>query len=118
MLSQAAVQQWTTGVVYIVLFGAGSMAGMALLAALIAVPLRWSDPSPGGMHRGITAVVGLCSCALGARMVWSLGVAGGLLPIGPQEPARHATCGHDIVRHAHRFAWSIVVVIRVELESA
>ena len=40
LLSLEAVQSFPMGILYIVLFGAGSIVGMALLSIAIAIPLR------------------------------------------------------------------------------
>ncbi len=61
------------GVGYIALFGAGSIAGMALLSVVIAVPLRISSRYLTRVHRTMTALVGIFSCAIGIYMVAEIG---------------------------------------------
>jgi high-affinity nickel permease len=61
------------GIGYIALFGVGSIAGMALLSVVIAVPLKLSSGHLTRLHQAMTAVVGLFSCALGAFMVIEIG---------------------------------------------
>ncbi len=60
------------GVGYILLFGIGSIVGMALLSVVIAVP-RLSSGYLSRAHHAMTALVGLSSCALGIAMVWEIG---------------------------------------------
>ena len=79
LLSLDAVQSLATGFAYIVLFGIGSIAGMALLSVAIAIPLRLSAArSLAWLHNGIMVAVGSFSCLLGALMVYRLGFVGGL----------------------------------------
>ena len=80
LLSLEAVQSWTMGLVYIVCFGAGSIAGMALLSFAIAIPLRLSAGHLGRLHNGTSALLGGFSCTLGAFMVYKIGFVEGLLP--------------------------------------
>jgi hypothetical protein len=79
LLSLDAVQNWTTGLAYIALFGAGSIAGMALLSVAIAVPLRWSAGRLGWLHNATTTLLGGFSCALGIYFVYEIGFVQGLL---------------------------------------
>jgi hypothetical protein len=57
------------GLGYIALFGLGSIAGMALLSIVIAVPLRLSSGYLTRVHHAMTALVGVFSCALGIAML-------------------------------------------------
>jgi hypothetical protein len=61
------------GVGYIVLFGIGSIVGMALLSLVIAIPLKLSAGCLIRVHRAMTALVGIFSCALGIAMVVEIG---------------------------------------------
>jgi hypothetical protein len=79
LLSVGAVQSFAMGLIYILVFGAGSIIGMALLSVAIAVPLRLSAGYLGWLHKGMTALVGGVSCALGASMVYQIGFVEGLL---------------------------------------
>jgi ABC-type nickel/cobalt efflux system permease component RcnA len=73
MLSLKSLPSWSIGLGYIVVFGVGSIAGMALLSVAIALPLRLSAGYLLGLHRSMTGLVGLFSCALGAYMVVEIG---------------------------------------------
>lgn len=61
------------GVGYIVLFGVGSIVGMALLSVVIAIPLRLSSAYLTRAHHTVTALVGVFTCALGIVMVLEIG---------------------------------------------
>lgn len=53
------------GLLYILVFGVGSVIGMSLLAVVISLPLRWSSQRLTWAHSGLTAVLGLISVTLG-----------------------------------------------------
>lgn len=72
VLSLGAVHSWPLGLAYIALFGAGSMAGMAMLSLAIALPLHLSARRLAGLHRGLTLLLGLLSCAIGAATLLGL----------------------------------------------
>lgn len=79
VLSLGSVSSVVMGVSYIVLFGAGSILGMALLSLAIAVPLRLSGNLLTGLHRSMTAAIGLFSCGLGLWVIYRIGVVERLL---------------------------------------
>lgn len=62
-----------SGLVFIALFGLGSISGMAALSAAIAVPLRWSARLVSSAHGGLEALVGLATLGLGARVLSGFG---------------------------------------------
>ena len=57
----------------------GSILGMALLSVVIALPLWLSAVYLSSLHRGMTALVGAGSCALGVFMVVQIGYLRSLL---------------------------------------
>ena len=79
LLSLETVNSFSMGLAYILLFGAGSIVGMAVLSLAIAIPLRISAGSLAWLHTGMTAAVGVFSCGLGAFMFYRIGVTEGLL---------------------------------------
>jgi len=79
LLTLQSVHSPLAGVVYILLFGAGSIAGMAVLSAIIAVPLRYSVSGLRWAHNGLHALVGVSTLSMGGMMVYDIGIAGGLL---------------------------------------
>lgn len=65
------------GVLYIALFGIGSMIGMALLSCAIALPLRLLSRSLSLAYNGLTGVIGGATLLLGAFILYdSLGALG------------------------------------------
>lgn len=79
VLALGVVESVWQGIAYILLFGFGSIMGMALLGAAISVPLRFSAKGLTWAHNGLKAVVGSFTMGLGAYMVYEIGFAGGLL---------------------------------------
>lgn len=75
LLSLDAVASVPLGLIYILVFGGGSIAGMALLSVAIAVPLRWSSRHLTGMYRGLTVAIAVLTVCLGATVVYSSGIA-------------------------------------------
>lgn len=73
VLSLKSVPSLSLGFVYIAVFGIGSIVGMAILSMVIALPLRISAGYLVGLHRSMTALVGMFSCALGLAMVLRVG---------------------------------------------
>jgi len=66
------------GLVYILLFGLGSMLGMVLLAGAMSIPLRLSAAFLTRAHNGLQASVGLITLGLGATLMYRIGVIEGL----------------------------------------
>ncbi|MGH8582090.1 MAG: urease accessory protein, partial [Gammaproteobacteria bacterium] len=68
------------GLLYIVLFGLGSILGMALLSVVIAIPLRHSESGLTRAHNILVISVGLATVALGEAMIYEVGAVQGFLP--------------------------------------
>ena len=72
LLTVQTVHSPLLGLVYIALFGAGSMIGMALLSFAIAIPLRHSARGMTGLHNGLQGVVGMVTIAIGGMLVYEI----------------------------------------------
>ena len=57
------------GVFYVLIFGLGSVIGMAALSLVIAIPISWSAKSLTWANRGLQSGVGLASLALGGFVI-------------------------------------------------
>jgi ABC-type nickel/cobalt efflux system permease component RcnA len=79
ILALNSVSSLAQGVLYIALFGIGSILGMALLAAVISLPLRYSSRSLTWAHNGLKAAVGMITIGLGSMLIYDLGITRGLL---------------------------------------
>ncbi len=65
LLTTQTIEPISTKVVYIVLFGLGSMVGMAVLSAVIAVPLRYAAGSMTWAYNSLSAMLGVFTTGLG-----------------------------------------------------
>jgi ABC-type nickel/cobalt efflux system permease component RcnA len=74
LLNLEALRSPAWGIVYIAIFGLGSVLGMALLSAAIAVPLRLTSRHLVRIYGGLSAVVGLGTVILGCYIVYRTGV--------------------------------------------
>lgn len=70
LLTLERTQSITFGMLYMLLFGVGSILGMALLSALIAVPFRLSTSGLTGFRTGLQWVVGVGTIVLGCLTVY------------------------------------------------
>ena len=69
LLTLETIQSPWTGLIYMLLFGTGSMLGMAALSFIIAIPLRASAHRLTWLHNGLQAVIGLFTVGLGLLIV-------------------------------------------------
>ncbi len=65
LLTLQSVPSVGAGLVYMLLFGVGSIAGMALLSVAIAVPLRYSAAGLTRLHGLLHGAIGLATVAIG-----------------------------------------------------
>ena len=70
VLAAAALDSPIKGLIYVLLFGFGSMLGMALLSIVISVPLRFTARFMTWSHLGIRGAAGLASVGLGVAIIW------------------------------------------------
>jgi len=71
-------------IAYLLLFGSGTVAGMILITALIAMPIVWSQGKFSRWNHGITAVSGLISLSFGFFMAYQIAIVDGLFSNHPQ----------------------------------
>lgn len=72
VLALQTVDSVSTGLLYIALFGIGSILGMSLCAAAISFPLRWVD-SRTGIQQGLQVLIALATVILGGMILWEHG---------------------------------------------
>lgn len=75
ILTASTVQDPVVGLLYVVLFGLGSIAGMTVLSSLLAVPLAWTAQALTWTRRSLQAAVGLATMALGILLLMETGGA-------------------------------------------
>lgn len=73
LLTLQNVPSFWSGLLYIALFGLGSVLGMALLAVVIAVPLRYSAQGLTWLHNGLQITVSGVSILIGAVVLYEVG---------------------------------------------
>jgi high-affinity nickel permease len=73
LLTMETVDSLWLGLWYMLLFGVGSMLGMAILSIIIAIPLRASANGLTWMHNGLQTAIGVLTCGLGISIVYQLG---------------------------------------------
>ncbi len=69
VLTAATIQSPWWGAAYILTFGLGTAAGMALLSAVIAAPITLTARSLTFANRALQAVIGIFTCAVGLRIL-------------------------------------------------
>jgi len=74
LLTMQSVEPLSARIIYIGLFGLGSIAGMGLLSVVIAVPLRYAANSMTWAYSSLSAVLGLFSMGLGLLTIYHSGV--------------------------------------------
>ncbi len=72
LITMETVDTLWLGLWYMLLFGTGSMLGMAILSIIIAIPLRASANGLTWMHNGLQTAIGLLTCGLGFSIVYQL----------------------------------------------
>lgn len=76
LLTASTLQSAPLGLLYIAVFGVGSVVGMAMLSAVIAVPLTYSARFLSWSHHTLQAAIGGATMALGAFIVYEFGGGG------------------------------------------
>jgi high-affinity nickel-transport protein len=83
LLVLAAIPGWVNQLVYLALFGIGTIAGMAAITAGIALPVAASAERFGRMREGLRFASGFASVALGLFLAHRIGVTDGLFAATP-----------------------------------
>jgi len=73
LLTLQTVSSPLTGLLYMLLFGFGSITGMAVLSVIIAIPLRHSAKGLTWLNNGLQTVIGLATIALGSTLIYDIG---------------------------------------------
>ena len=78
LLTLSTIQSLWLGFTYMLLFGLGSVIGMAILSCAIALPLRFTAGRLTWAFRGLTVGVGAATVVLGVSIAWRVASAQGL----------------------------------------
>ena len=71
-------------IAYLLVFGAGTVAGMMLITALIALPAAYAERRRTAWQRSVRLASGLLSLGFGLFLAWQIGIAHGLLTGRPE----------------------------------
>ena len=85
LLVLATIQTPRSALLYLVVFGAGTVAGMMLVTAAIGVPFAATGHRFSRAHRGLRLASGAISLVFGLVVAYQAGVAGGLFAARRQE---------------------------------
>jgi len=86
VLTTIRVPSWA--VLYLLVFGIGTVAGMMLITAAIAVPFTYSEDRFARLNRGLGLASGLVSLAFGLFIVYQMGFVNGLFTHSPNLAPR------------------------------
>ncbi len=78
MLTLQTVKSPVAGLLYIAVFGFGSIAGMGVLSLVIAIPLRQTAKGLTWLHNGLQAAIGVATIALGVMLIYETVIENGL----------------------------------------
>jgi hypothetical protein len=79
----ATIREPAWAIVYLLVFGAGTIAGMAVITAAIAIPFASLGQGSVRSHEFIRLATGLASAALGLLVVYRIAVIDGLFASVP-----------------------------------
>ncbi len=72
ILTLHSVDSVMTGMLYILMFGIGSIIGMAALSCMIAIPLKHSAKGLTRLHTSLQSVIGLVTIVIGTRLIFGM----------------------------------------------
>lgn len=75
VLTAATIRDPLTGLLYVLLFGFGSIGGMAILSALIALPLTWTARALTAANGILQGAVGTATAGLGVLVLYQAATA-------------------------------------------
>jgi hypothetical protein len=75
-------------VVYLLVFGVGTIAGMMLITGAMVLPFAYADKRFSRLNRGLRVVSGLISVAFGLFLIYEIGFVNGLFTSHPQWTPR------------------------------
>jgi high-affinity nickel-transport protein len=84
LLVLAAIREAAWAFAYLVVFCAGTVAGMLVITAALAIPVVVAAARFGRLHRVLGVTTGLASVALGALLAYKVGFVHGLFTGHPQ----------------------------------
>jgi high-affinity nickel permease len=81
-----AIREPLLGLVYLLVFGVGTIAGMALVTLAVALPFAYTAARSAAFHRALATASGVLSLAFGLVLAYQIGVTDGLFGPDPRWP--------------------------------
>jgi high-affinity nickel-transport protein len=75
-------------IAYLLVFGLGTIAGMMLITAAIALPFAYTSARLGSLNRSLRVASGLVSLGFGLFLAYQIGIVGGLFTGHPHWTPR------------------------------
>ena len=88
LLVLATIRDPRWAMLYLLVFGVGTIAGMMLVTGLLAWPFARGGTRVATMHRGMRVAAGLVSVAFGLLLAYRIGVVDGLFSATPRWTPR------------------------------
>ena len=88
LLVLATIRDPRWSMLYLVVFGVGTIAGMMLVTAVVAWPFARAGARVATMQRGLRVAAGLASVAFGLFVAYRIGVVDGLFGAAPSWTPR------------------------------
>lgn len=88
LLLLTTVREPMQAAAYLLVFGAGTIAGMMLITTAVAMPFAYERQGWRMTNGGLTAATGLLSLCFGLFLAYHIGVAQGLITAGRLFPAK------------------------------
>ncbi|HEY6803774.1 MAG TPA: hypothetical protein VI306_09365 [Pyrinomonadaceae bacterium] len=79
LLVLTQIESAALGILYLMIFGAGSIVGMLMMSSLVGLPFALSARRLSGMSYGLQSIAGVLSIAFGCWYAYETGIANGLL---------------------------------------
>ena len=78
LLTLSTVESMPKALLYMLLFGLGSVLGMAMFSLIIAIPLRYWARGLTWIHNGVQVALAIVTIALGVGLCYEVGIVEGL----------------------------------------
>lgn len=88
LLVLTTIREPRWAVVYLLIFGLGTVAGMMLITGAISMPFTWADQRFARLNRGLRVASGMISVGFGLFLVYQIAFVNGLFSSHPQWTPR------------------------------
>jgi high-affinity nickel-transport protein len=79
LLVLTAIRTPSASILYLLIFGIGTIAGMSLITAVVGIPFAYASPRLAGFQRQLRLTAGLISLGFGLVVAYQVGIVDGLL---------------------------------------